>query len=102
MDPEPGAASESEMEIKRNPEQSSLIIAVTEKLPVLRLEGETKKIADKRDVRVFRKDQVLQPAPLYADYEDVPAAARKKGKRPMSAMMSPQPVGDRGTGKVHT
>jgi len=101
MDPEPGAASESEMKIERNPKQSSLLNSVTETLPVLRLDNETKKIAEKRAIRVFRKDQVLQPAPLYADYEDVPAAARKKGKRPMSAMMSPQPVGDRGTGKVH-
>ena len=101
MDPEPGAASESEMKIERNPTQSSLLNSVTETLPVLRLVNEPKKIADKRAIRVFRKNQVLQPAPPYADYEDVPAAARKKGKRPMSAMMSPQPVGDRGTGKVH-
>ena len=102
MDPEPGAASESEMKIERNPKQSSLLNSVTETLPVLRLDNETKKIAEKRAIRVFRKDQVLQPAPPYADYEDVPAAVdrRPAGRRGKRAI-SPQPVGDRGTGKVH-
>ena len=102
MDPEPGAASESEMKIERNPTQSSLLNSVTETLPVLRLVNEPKKIADKRAIRVFRKNQVLQPAPPYAEYEDVPAAVdRRSACRTAKRPKSPQPVGDRGTGKVH-
>jgi hypothetical protein len=104
MDPEPGAASDSEMKRERNPAQSSLLLSVTETLPVLQMKGETKKTAEKRAIRVFRKEQVLEPAPSYADYEDVQAAVDRgsRAKRPMPS----QPVGDGGTGiwsgKVHS
>ena len=99
MDPEPGAATVSEMNKQRNPAQSSVLLSVTEKLPILQQEGETQSAAKKRAVRVFRKDQVLQPAPPYADYEDVPAVATRRGKK---RFLSPERVGDRKTGKVHT
>lgn len=74
MDPEPGASSAFEMNRERVPAQSSLLLAVTEKLPVLRMGRETQKEADKRAVRVFPSDRVLQPAPSYEEYEDVPKA----------------------------
>jgi hypothetical protein len=103
MDPEPGAATVSEMNRQRTPAQSSVLLSVTEKLPILQQKGETQSAAKKRAVHVFRKDQVLQPAPPYADYEDVPAAPtagiRRRGSK---RVLSPERVGDRKTGKVHT
>ena len=101
MDPEPGAATVSEMNKQRNPAQSSVLLSVTEKLPILQQKGETQSAAKKRAVHVFRKDQVLQPAPPYADYEDVPAAPTRIRRRGSKRVLSPERVGDRKTGKVH-
>jgi hypothetical protein len=96
MDPEPGASSAFEMERGRVPAQSSLLLAVTEKLPVLRLGGESKKDADKRAIHVFPSDRVLQPAPSYEEYEDVPKAegsARSTKRIRLSSADSPPGMG---------
>ena len=91
MDPEPVASSAVEMNRERVPAQSSLLLAVSETLPIFRSDSENKKESEERAIHVFPKDRVLQPAAPYADYEYVPKAAgrARSAKRTRSPVVSP-------------